>query len=46
MHKNPVSMGCFGKLPKLEAKDFDMIIIIIDKGLSSTLRIVSWPVGA
>jgi hypothetical protein len=41
-------MGCFGKLPKLEAKDFDMIIIIIiiDKGLSSTLRIVSWPVGA
>ena len=41
-------MGCFAKLPKLEAKDFDMIIIIIiiDKGLSSTLRIVSWPVGA
>ena len=41
-------MGCFGKLTKLEAKDFDMIIIIIiiDKGLSSTLRIVSWPVGA
>ena len=41
-------MGCFAKLPKLVAKDFDMIIIIIiiDKGLSSTLRIVSWPVGA
>ena len=41
-------MGCFAKLPELVAKDFDMIIIIIiiDKGLSSTLRIVSWPVGA
>ena len=41
-------MGCFAKLPKLVAKDFDMIIIIIiiDKGLSSTLRTVSWPVGA
>ena len=44
-------MGCFAKLPKLVAKDFDMIIIIIiiiiiDKALSSTLRIVSWPVGA
>ena len=41
-------MGCFAKLPKLVAKDFDMIIIIIiiDKGLSSTLRIVSWPAGA